>query len=78
MRLKKGNDREVTHGPKGRCAAKAEQISAGLPSLPFLLEHKFTGTAGAAGIPDLQCYNQIIIFVTAQVLLLPLDRLVAR
>lgn len=55
---------------KGRCTGRAEQMSDEAPNLPFLLEHKFTDTAGAAAFNNLQWYNQIITFVMVRVLLL--------
>lgn len=36
--------------PKGRCIGKVQQILDGVPNLSFLLEHKFTATAGAASL----------------------------
>ena len=65
-----GDDSRHQLLPKGRCIGKAQQISDGVPNLPFLLEHKFTATAGVASFNNLQWYNQIIIFVMVRVLLL--------
>lgn len=71
MRLKQGNDTEVTSGPHPSPGADVQERQSRF-QLAFLIypscwRHKSTGTAGAAGSHHLQCYNQIIIFVTAQV-----------
>lgn len=40
------------------------------PSLPFLLDHKFTAPVGAISFNNLQQYNQIIVTAMVRVLLL--------
>lgn len=47
--------------PKSRCTGSAEQMSDEAPNLSFLVEHKFTATAGAATFNNLQWYIKLLL-----------------